>query len=91
AAYRLLEDYLGSQDKELKELSLQLLKDYPQIKPAALYTFSIESLEETLSEHGEKAKAIEQARLEKYRSIATKLEYQQARENFEKVFPNRAR
>lgn len=91
AAYRLLEDYLGSQDKELKALSLQLLKDYPQIKPAALYTFSIESLEETLSEHGEKAKAIEQARLEKYRSIATKLEYQQARENFEKVFPNRAR
>jgi len=91
AAYRLLEDYLGSQDKELKALSLQLLKDYPQIKPAALDTFSIQSLEETLLDHGEKAKAIEQARLEEYRSIATKLEYQQARENFEKVFPNRAR
>jgi len=87
AAYRLLEDYLGSQDNELKALSLQLLKDYPQIKPAALNTFSIQSLKETLLDHGDKAKAIEQARLEMYRSIATEQEYQQARENFEMVFP----
>ena len=88
AAYRLLEDYLGSQDKELKALSLQLLEDYPQIKPAALNTFSIQSLKETLSDHGEKAKAIEQARLDMYRSIATEQEFQQARDNFDKVFPD---
>lgn len=87
AAYRLLEGYLGSQDNELKAFSLQLLKKYPQIKPAALNTFSIQSLKETLLDHGDKAKAIEQARLEMYRSIATEREYQQARENFEKVFP----
>jgi len=88
AAYRLLEDYLGSEDKELRAWSLKLFVDYPQLKQAALDTFSIQSLEETFSGHGERAKAIEQTRLELYRSIATEQEYQQARENFEKVFPS---
>ena len=88
AAYRLLEDHLSSQDKELKALSMQVLEDYPQIKTAAPGTFSIPSLEETLNDHGEIAKAIEQSRLEMYRSIANEQEYQQARENFETVFPD---
>lgn len=88
AAYRLLEDYLGSDDKEFRALSLQFFTKYPQVKPEAFGTFSIQSLEETLAAHGERAKAIEQSRLEIYKTIATEEEYRQARENFEKVFPN---
>ena len=88
AAYRLLEDYLGLEDSELRARLLQLFVDYPQLKPAALDTFSIQSLEETLSAHGDRAKAIEQTRLELYRTIATEQEYKQASENFEKVFSN---
>ena len=86
AAYRLLEDYLGSDDKEFKDLSLQFFVDNPRLKEAALNTFSIQSLEETQSDHGERAKAIEETRLEIYKTIARESEYQQARKNFEKVF-----
>ena len=67
---------------------MQLLEDYPQNNPAALNTISIQSLKETLTDHGENAKAIEQARLDMYRSIATEQEFQQARDNFDKVFPD---
>lgn len=88
AAYRLLEDYLALEDSELRAQLQRLFVDYPQLKPAALDTFSIQSLEATLSDHGDRAKAIEQTRLELYRTIATEQEYKQASENFEKVFPN---
>ena len=88
AAYRLLEDYLGVEDSELRARLQRFFDDYPQLKPAALATFSIQSLEETLSAHGDRAKEIEQTRLELYRTIATEQEYKQASENFEKVFPN---
>ena len=88
AAYRLLEDYLGSEDKGFRDLSLEFLREHPQWEPAAFGTFSIKSLQETLAVHGERAKAIEHARLQIYKTVATEAEYRQARENFEKVFPD---
>ncbi len=87
AAYRLIEDSLGSSDADLHKAAMSLVDQYPQIREAAFETFSKESLEHTLLIHGEGAKSIEKDRLSIYqRTIATPEQYATALNNYQIVY-----
>ena len=86
AGYRLLEDFVASEDEMLKLRTLQLLEDHPELLDAALGTFSKEALEESRKTYGADAIAIEKERLEEYRKVARPEAYSRARDNFFNVY-----
>ena len=87
AAYRLLEDYLVSDNEPERMEAFTLIEKHPEIKSAAFKTFSKKSMAETYRVHDDQAWRIEQDRLEKYLlSIATKEQYQKALNNFHHTF-----
>ena len=86
AAYRLLEDGLGSSDDAIKYQSHQVLNRHPEIMVGAKESFSEESLNETLLKHGDAAFKLEEQRLAIYKTVATQSAYADAENIFTRVF-----
>ena len=86
AGYRLLEDFVASEDEMLRMRTLQLLEDHPELLVAAQESFSEAALEESKSMYGAQASTIEQSRLELYRIIAEPDAYSRAQQGFLNVF-----
>ena len=86
AGYRLLEDFVASDDEMLRMRTLQLLEDHPELLDAAQFSFSEAALEESKSMYGAQAITIEQRRLELYRVVAEPDAYSRAHQGFLNVF-----
>lgn len=86
AGYRLLEDFVISDDVMLRLRTLQLFKDHPELLDAAPDTFSKISLEESRNTYGTSAIKIEKERLDLYEKVAQPEAYSRALENFNHVF-----
>ena len=86
AGYRLLEDFVASDDEMLRMRTLQLLEDHPELLDAAQESFSEAALEESKSMYGAQAITIEQRRLELYRIVAEPDAYSRAHQGFFNVF-----
>lgn len=87
ASYRLLEDGLIYEKDEIRSQYLEYLEKHPEILRSAQKTFSIESFEKTISNHGrKKAKEIEEKRLQIYKTVATDARYFNALDNYHLVF-----
>jgi hypothetical protein len=92
AAYRLIEDLLISDDAKTRIKAYDLIRQYPQIRAAALQSFSVESLEKTYSMHRDRAFDIEQSRLDIYKNtISTREEYRKALRNYHDTYDSRIR
>jgi hypothetical protein len=86
AGYRLLEDFVASDDEILRMRTLQLFEDHSELLDAAPETFSEAALEESKSMYGAQAITIEQRRLELYRVVAEPDAYSRAQQGFLRVF-----
>ena len=86
AGYRLLEDFIATDDEMLKERTLRLFEEYPKLLAAAQETFSNESLEASRIIYGSSAITIERKRLELYEIVAMPDAYSRAHNNFIDVF-----
>jgi hypothetical protein len=85
-AYRFLEDDFSSTDSTKKEKSVSLFHSNMSIWSAALQTFSVESISNTLRVHGiEEGIAIEKKRIDNYAIVAPLLQLEVARNNFQHV------
>lgn len=86
AGYRLLEDFVISDDEMLRVRTLQLFKDHPELLAAAPDTFSRISLELSRDTYGTSAIKIEKERLDLYERVAQPEAYSRALENFNHIF-----
>jgi hypothetical protein len=86
AGYRLLEDFVISDDEMLRLRTLQLFNDNHELLDAAPDTFSKLSLEESRHTYGTSAKIIERERLDLYKQVAQPEAYSRALENFNLIF-----
>jgi hypothetical protein len=85
--YRLLEDFVLSDDETFRLQTYELLQKHPELLDAGLNTFSKEALEESRRTYGAKAIAIEKERLAEFEKVAKPEAYFRARDNFFDVYP----
>lgn len=86
AGYRLLEDFVASDNEMLRLKTLQLFDEHPELLQAAQHSFSVESLDESKRKYGAQSTAIEEKRLGLFRMIANPEMYAEAQKNFLRVF-----
>ena len=84
--YRLLEDFIITDDTILQARMIQLFADYPELPEAAPATFSRGSLQESRKTYGDTAADLEQHRLNLYEKVAKPEDYSLALENFRNIF-----
>lgn len=86
AGYRLLEDFIITDDTTLQARTIQLFADYPELLEAAPATFSRGSLQESRKTYGDTAADLEQHRLNLYEKVARQEDHALALENFRDIF-----
>jgi len=86
SAYRLIEDGLISEYKEVRVKARQFIEQHPETLEGAKHSFTFKSFKESISSYGNNAREIEEQRLSIYKSVASAQDYEKARLNFEKVF-----
>lgn len=86
SAYRNLEDALVDKDPALRKSALDIVTQEPNVRAAAVNSFSFESLKKSLATWGiDSGYAREKLRLEYFSKFATSEEIKAAAENLEKV------
>lgn len=86
-AYRFLEDGFTSNRPEIKKRAFALFEEYPEIRSAALSTFSLDSLSKSRIRYGARiAWEIETNRLNLYMQAANPADYPVAKTNMERSF-----
>lgn len=90
AGYRLLEDFVSTEDQTLRARTLVLFTEHPELLAAAQETFSREALEASRKKYGNDAAGIERDRLDLYENVARPEVYATALGNFCSVFPESA-
>lgn len=87
AAYRLLEDGFTSKDYQLRFHARELVAENPKIMDGGKRSFSEDSFRETIRDFGSEAATIEWTRLLSYKSVASDESWNEAWQNFQKIFP----